>query len=505
MRRRALPGVLVLLAVLVGPGSQVSVLASSPDAGDGLSRFRNQSISWRDCADTSLAASGTECARITVPLDYSRPRGRTIEVTVSRIAAADPVRRRGILQTNPGGPAARGLGMPALLRTVMDPRVAAAYDVIGMDTRGLGESSPVDCGLTRGTWLLHAPGPDRADFDEAVRLSRDDARSCWEREAGTLPHLSTRNIARDIDIVRGVLGERRTSWFGHSYGAILGAVYAQMFPDRVDRMVLDSALAPVDYPLPMVRRQGPANERALDDFGTWAARRHSTYGLGTTPASVRTGVEALIKRAGGAPIRIDGHRITGHELPLLCYLTLVHASANPEFATMLRLLRDAADGEPVVPPPWLRGTLDLMFAGAGTDQARDYAAQLAMICADAAMPRDPEHYRRAVARARTSQPVFGAMTHAPFPCAFWKERPREAPTRIGNTVPALQLHATEDPRTTYAAGLRLHRALRASRLVTVPLRAHTLYANGSNDCVTDAVTTYLLHGTLPSRDTICPT
>ncbi|MFD7550700.1 alpha/beta fold hydrolase [Streptomyces sp. NPDC059816] len=392
MRKSVVLGALVLSVALLGAAAEGSVPATSPGAGDGLDRFRSQAVNWTRCRDASLAASGTECARITVPLDYGRPRGRTIEVAVSRIASTDAARRRGILLTNPGGPAARGLGLPRDLRTVMGPAVTAAYDVVGMDTRGLGESTPVDCGLTRSTWLLHAPGPDRAGFEESVRRSRADARSCWERAADVLPHLSTRNIARDVDVVRGALGERRTSWFGQSYGAFLGASYAQMFPDRVDRLVLDSAPDPAEYPFRMVRRQGLANERALDDFAAWVAPRHRTYGLGATPAAVRT---------------------------------------------------------------------------------------------------------------RAAQPVFGPMTHAPFPCAFWAEEPREPRTVIDNGVPALQIQATGDPRTTYRSGLRMHRALRASRLVTVPARAHTVYASRPNDCVRRTVNTYLVHGTLPARDTVC--
>ncbi|MFD5558680.1 alpha/beta hydrolase [Streptomyces sp. NPDC127068] len=503
MRKSVVLGALVLSVALLGAAAEGSVPATSPGAGDGLDRFRTQDVKWTQCRDTSLAASGTECARVTVPLDYGQPRGRTIEVAVSRIASTDPARRRGILLTNPGGPAARGLGLPRDLRTVMGPAVTAAYDVIGMDTRGLGESTPVDCGLTRSTWLLHAPGPDRAGFEESVRRSRDDARSCRERAADLLPHLSTRNIARDVDIVRGALGERRTSWFGQSYGAFLGATYAQMFPGRVDRLVLDSAPDPAEYPFRMVRRQGLANERALDDFAAWVAPRHRTYGLGATPAAVRAGVEAVVERAGDEPIRVGGHRVGDRELPLLFYVLLVHDTANPEFAGLLRVLRAAAFGKPVAVPGWLQGTLDLVFAGAGTDRAADYAAELAMLCADTAVPRDPEDYWRAVQRTRAAQPVFGPMTHAPFPCAFWAEEPREPRTVVDNGVPALQIQATGDPRTTYRSGLRMHRALRASRLVTVPGRAHTVYASRPNDCVRRTVNTYLVHGTLPARDTVC--
>lgn len=502
MKRAAALGVFALSVVTLATTAGPPVFASSSGGGDGLGRFRNQSVDWAACDDPSLAASGTQCARIRVPLDYGTPEGRTIEVALSRLKSSDPAKRRGILQTNPGGPGVRGLGMPRDLRKVMSPGVAAAYDIIGMDTRGLGRSTPVDCGLTRGTWL-HAPGAGRAGFDRSVRLSRTDARRCWDKHPDVLPHLSTRNIARDADIVRSVLGERRTSLFGQSYGTVLGSTYAQMFPHRVDRLVLDSAPDPAEYPLRMVQRAGPANEKALDDFAAWAAQRHRAYGLGTTPAAVRTSVEAMIEGAAQKPIRVGGHRITDHELPLLLLVSVGDDTVNAEFAGMLRVLRDAADGKPVTVPPGLRGSLNLIFDSAGTDRAADYAAQLGVYCADAAMPHNREYYWRAVERSRESQPVFGPVTHAPLPCAFWKEKPREPLTTIDNTVPALQVQATGDTRTTYESGLRMHRAMRASKLVTVPVRAHTVYAYYPNSCVNRTVNTYLLNGTLPARDTVC--
>ncbi|MGV9316135.1 alpha/beta fold hydrolase [Streptomyces sp. NPDC003691] len=477
---------------------------ASPSSGeDPLDRFRNQAVKWTECADTSLAASGTECARITVPLDYAEPEGRTIEVAISRIEASDPAKRRGIIQSNPGGPGGRGLSLPAQIRAKMTPEVAAAYDVIGMDTRGLGESTPVDCGLNRGTWL-YAPGPGRAGFDESVRLAREDARTCAEKYPGVLPHLSTRNIARDVDIVRSALGERKTSWFGQSYGTVLGAVYAQMFPRNIDRLVLDSAAGPADYhSIEMVRKMGPANEKALDDFARWAAPRHREYRLGTTAAAVRATVEELIRRAGDRPIRIDGHRVTRHELPFVLFGVLTDDIADAEAARTLRVLLDAAAGKPVTVPDTLKLFLDMIFDARGSGRAADYAAQLAVICADAVVPRDPGYYWKAVERSRKSQPVFGPMMNAPLPCAFWKEQPRERPTKIDNKVPALQIQATGDTRTTYESGLQLHRAMRGSKLVTVPARAHALHLYYPNDCVNRTVNDYLLKGTLPARNTVC--
>lgn len=505
MKRTAALGALALSIATLAAAPGTTAPVPSHGAEHALARFRNQPVDWAACKNTSLAESGTECARIVVPLDYREPDGPTIGIAISRMESADPSKRRGILLTNPGGPGVQGLAMPAEVRKVMSPEVAAAYDTIGMDTRGIGESTPLDCGLSRSSWLLYAPGADRAGFDESARLSREDAHKCWDRHPETLPHISTRNIARDADIVRAALGERKASWFGQSYGTVLGSTHAQMFPHNVDRLVLDSAPDPAEYPLTMVRRQGPANEEALDDFARWAAPRHLQYGLGATAAEVRAGVETMIERAARQPILVAGHRITDHELPLLLYVSLTADTANPSFADMVRVLLNAADGKPFTVPAWLQETLDLLFAGAGDDRAADYAAQLAIVCGDAAMPRDLDHYWRAVQRSRRAQPVFGPLTHAPLPCAFWQERPREPLTVIDNQIPALQVQATGDTRTTYGSGLRMHRAMRASRLVTVSARAHTIFVNYPNDCVNRTVNAYLLRGALPARDIFCAT
>ncbi|MFH8618850.1 alpha/beta hydrolase [Streptomyces sp. NPDC017979] len=492
---------LTLATVMTTAGH--TAVASPSTAADGLERFRKQTVNWAECDDPALAASGTECARITVPLDYGKPDGRTLTVAISRIKATDPKKRRGILQSNPGGPGGRGLSLPAEIKAKMTPEVAAAYDVIGMDTRGLGESTPVDCGLTRGMWL-RAPGPDRAGFDESVRQSREDARKCWDKYPDVLPHLSTRNIARDVDVVRSALGERKTSWFGQSYGTVLGAVYAQMFPHRIDRLVLDSAPGPADYhSFEMVQKMGPANEEALDDFARWAAPRDREYGLGTTAATVRATVEGLIRSAGTEPIRVGAHRVTQHDLPLVLFSLITDDTGNADVARALRVLLDAAAGKPITVPPALKQFLDMMFDARGTGRAADYAAQLGVLCADAVMPRDPEYYWKAVERSRTSQPVFGPVTNVPLPCAFWKEKPREQPTKINNKVPALQIQATGDTRTTYESGLRMHRAMRGSKLVTVPARSHAVYLYYPNDCVKRTVNDYLLDGTLPARNTVC--
>ncbi|WP_171168128.1 alpha/beta hydrolase [Streptomyces sp. I05A-00742] len=489
----------VAAATGLTPGAAAKTPASATDV---LDRFRHQPLHWTACKDDDLTRKGTECATLKVPLDYSEPGGRTLDLAISRIRSADPAKRRGILQTNPGGPGDRGLGTPADLRARMTPDVAAAYDIIGMDTRGLGASSPLDCGLTRSTWLWSV-GRDRAGFEESLRLAKNDADACWKKYPDVLPHISTRNIARDMDLVRSVLGQRTTSFFGESYGTVLGATYAQMFPARVDRLVLDSAPDPAKYWMRMQQDMGPANERALDDFAAWAARHHGTYHLGATPSAVRAAVEGLIRRAEAEPIRIAGFRLDDRMLPTIFYVFGTDEADNDKYAVAVRQLLDAADGKPVEASDELRQVLTAMLRPQGTGTHVDLGGTLAIICGDVTTPRDPRWYRNAVERARPTQPVFGPMLNGPMPCAFWKANPREKWTEISNNVPALQLQNTGDTRTTYEEGLAMHHRMRGSRLVTVPVRNHLVYDSSYSPCAKKAVNDYLLDGTLPRKDVTC--
>ncbi|MFB7124243.1 alpha/beta hydrolase [Kitasatospora sp. NPDC056273] len=487
-------------AAVLGAAAPASPASSASPAADPLERFHRQPLAWSACQEPQLAAAGAECAALTVPLDYREPRGRTLSLAVSRIRSADPAKRRGILQTNPGGPGERGLDMPAALREQLAPGTAAAYDLVGMDPRGVGAGGP-NCGLTRGTWL-RSTGTGQAGFEQAWRLAKADADACWSKYPDLLPHLTTRNTARDVDVLRAALGEQRTSFFGQSYGAMLGAVYAQLFPRRVDRLVLDSALDPARYGIGVFQDMGGANERALDNFAAWAAPRDAAHHLGATPAAVRSTVEGLVRRAEAAPIAVDGYRLDGALLPVLLAVFQSDDRDSAEYADALRQLLDAADGRPVQAGPALHQLLTMLLAP-GPEAGAGLSSTVAIVCDDVAMPRSAAWYRDAVEHSRATEPVFGPVYNGPVPCASWRGAPLEPPVEVRNTVPALQLHATGDTHAPYQGALALHTRLPGSRLVTVPGRVHTLTLNGYSPCANAAVDTYLSTGALPAADTVC--
>ncbi|WP_194814203.1 alpha/beta hydrolase [Nocardia sp. XZ_19_385] len=488
MLRRAIVSA-ALFASVLAPGSAAA-------ADTGLDRFYDQALDWKPCGTADLDDAGAQCADVTVPLDYADPQGRTITVTISRLAATDPARRRGIMLSNPGGPGGPGLNMQLAFRPDYSPDVLAQYDLIGMDPRGVGRSTPITC-----RWPvagLRSAGADAADYAESVATQADLAQRCRDTTGAALPYFNTRNTARDMDVIRAALGEQRISYLGGSYGTYLGAVFIQMFPERSDRMVLDSAVDPRRYGDAMLRDMGPANESALDAWADWTAERDGEYRLGTDRGRVRAAVTTLIERAHRQPIRIGAHQVDDEVLPALLFDLVANPKTYGVLAAHLRQLTDAADGLPVPPSPELDEALNGRLAGQPDD-----AQTWAIMCNDVPAPRDPLGYWNAIEASRSTLPVFGPFVHNIRPCAFWAD-PIETPTDVHNASPALILQATGDPRTVYESGLALHRAMPGSRLITVPdQRIHGVF--GTVPCATAATNTYLADGVLPERDFTCET
>lgn len=459
--------------------------------------YYGQELRWEPCATPSVTTPGLECANVLVPLDYRDPDGRTLTVAISRAPATDPARRRGILLSNPGGPGASGLDSPSLLGDVLEPEVRAQYDLIGMDPRGVGASdAPPRCGWRVGE-AIRSAGPSGSGFGEEVALAAESAAACLDTDPGKLRFLTTRNTARDMDLIRAVLGEEKLSFFGLSYGTYLGAVFTQMFPERTDRMVLDSAIDPDRYWTGLVQDWGAADEIALDDWAAWAAERHSTYRLGQTAAEVRDTVEALYQHVARRPVVVDGYPVDDRLFPFLLHNLLRSFQVNATLAATVRDIADAAAGKTESSPE--SGLSDLLAALSTGENS----ALMVIACGDTEAPRDPQWYRRRIEDTAGTQPVFGALANNIGPCAFWP-RPVEPPTTVRNAVPVLITQAAGDPRTPYAHAVNLHRYLTASRLVTLrDTRIHLTFRPGLSACVGNAINGYFRDGRLPPADIEC--
>lgn len=494
MRRSVLP-IAALLAML---GVAACGTESEP-AGEPMERYTGQRLDWKGCDDPGLDGVGAQCADVTVPVNYAEPQGKTMTVAISRMTATDPAQRRGIMMGNPGGPGGAGLDQMVELSKAMTPDVRARYDLIGMDPRGVGRSSAVNCHWPTG-FGLRSGGNDAASYARNVAIQTDLAARCVAAEGERLPQISTRNTARDMDIVRGLLGEERINYFGTSYGTYLGAVYAQMFPQRADRFVLDSSVDPYRYgPVGMVQDMGPANEAAFDLWADFTAARDSEYRLGATREAVRATVTDLIRRAGDHPIRYGSFDIDDQTLPLLVFTKVDDPRKYPELAETVRQLADAATGATVQPIAETDAALRVLLHA----EPRDVSPQMAVMCGDAAAPHDPAWYWSNIEAARPTLPIFGALTNNLTPCVGWPA-PAEPLTVIDNSHPILIVQATGDTRTTYGSAQAMHRALTGSRMVTLDnVAIHSVFGNYPNKCADAAVNTYFRDGTLPAADLTC--
>ncbi|MFF2902283.1 alpha/beta hydrolase [Streptomyces sp. NPDC057966] len=483
--------------------------AAAATAPDRLARFHDQHVDWHTCAlgpddkpGQALDAAGADCADITVPLDYTDPGGRTITVAVSRLKATDTDHRVGPLLLNDGGPAGPSLHMPLTESQVMG-EVADRYDLIGMDPRFVGRSTPLDCGWDLGSAFLRSAGADPAAYREEVAVARELAGRCQRAHGDVLPYVTTRNTARDMDVIRAALGAETLSYLGYSYGSYLGEVYSQLFPGRTDRMVLDGVNSPEYYNQTLLRGAEAANEGALRAWASWAAARHATYGLGATRGRVLATVEHILGAAAKEPLRIGkAYLLDEHVLPSVFIGGLGSDldERRADLAETVSLLARAADRKPVEPSEELAGQLEFLLTGTGSAASSQMTA---IICGDVAERRGVDSYWRTVEKSRERFPLAGPLAGNITPCEFW-DRPVEAPTVLDNDVPALLVNATDDPRTLYAGAEAMHEQWPSSRLLTVKgARQHGLYGEYGNACVDQRVNAYLRTGRLPAHDPTC--
>ncbi|PNG22740.1 alpha/beta hydrolase [Streptomyces cahuitamycinicus] len=472
--------------------------ATASAAENSLRPYLQQKPAWHRC-DTELPAS-LQCATIKVPLDYGRPGGKKLDLAISRMKTSTEKERRGVLLLNPGGPGGPGVDMPQYMADELPKAVKNKYDLVGFDPRGIGQSSPVGCGLTSDERNWERPYKAET-FTKDVKWARTVAEKCDKKQGDKLRHITTRNTARDMDVIRAVLGEKKISYLGYSYGTYLGAVYTQMFPKRTDRFVLDSAVDPARIWRGMIQVWAEGAEPAFTRWTEWTAARHATYKLGRTPEAVRKTFYGLVAQADRKPIDLDGTLLTGddirHSLRGMFFGTRDAAEAVAELKKAAAGAPPSADRELKTPEP-----VPPSF-GRSVPEDNGDAGFWAVVCADTrAWPRDPEQYRKDAIRDKARYPLYGDFASHIKPCAFWKKNGSEPATRIGNKVRALILQNEWDSQTPLTSGQGLRRAMKGSKMVTVAGGVgHGIY--GTKSCADKTATTYLTTGKLPTKDLTC--
>ncbi|MFC9823460.1 alpha/beta hydrolase [Streptomyces erythrochromogenes] len=500
-------GALVAGVVTAAPATAHDIRPTHVSAVDQGTRIAAEraaaaGIDWRDCpADTGLTAP-VQCGRVTVPLDYAQPDGRTITLTVDRIAnTGGPAERQGALLHNPGGPGASGLLFPTQVSNG-DPiwaRAARAYDFVGFDPRGVGYSGLFSCqdpGEFAGT-----PKPDPVPHSEADKtaqrkLARSYAEGCRIRGGDLLPFLSTENTARDLEVIRAALGEKQLNYVGVSYGGYLGAVYATLFPRHVRRMIADSSVDPsrakLGYRANLEQNLG--FQRRWQDWTAWVARHDATYHLGDTAAAVQAGWEKLRADVKAHPL---GGTVGPAELTTLFQNALYYDTV---WAPLASIWSSHRVGD------------DTLLVAAATQATNAIAAEnanavyTAVGCNDNAWPIDWTTWDRDATRLHRQAPFMTwANTWKNLPCATWPIR-TNTPVDVrsgGGLPPVLIVHSTRDAAAPYSGAVELHNRLEGSRLITNSDAGSHGVTDLVNPCVNQRVDAYLLTGRLDSRNVVC--
>lgn len=464
-----------------------------PTTGPLLTRFYDQKVSWRDCRE------GFRCTQVEVPLDYAHPDGKTIMLAVNRLPARGD--RLGALLVNPGGPGVSGVGYARDADSTISDAVRRRYDIVGFDPRGVGQSAPIRC-LTdkQSDRFLAADGsPDDAgEESRLVRLSRQLGARCAARNGALLAHVSTRDAARDMDVLRAVVGDAKLNFLGKSYGTYLGAIYADMFPDNVGRFVLDGVVDPGADPVEQARAQAVSFETALDAFVDDCLRRRNCPLSGSRSAALSQ-VSAVLEAADRSPLKAA--RPVGQSLAMLGVGYALYVKGL--WPILREGLGEARKG---------RGDLLLLLADNYTARSPKghYSSNVndvifAVSCLDHRESADLAAFRdRAAAFAKVA-PRFGAyVAWSSLPCGFWPFPAQAEPgsVRATGAAPILVVGTTRDPATPYASAQHLARELDSARLLTYDGDGHTAYRHGSG-CIDNAVDDYLLEGRLPRKGTLC--
>ena len=503
--RHTLVALSATIACAVAPaaaGASPGVLAEAGPARG--TKAPAQRLAWKPCGK----APNVTCATVRVPRDYERPQAATLSVFVAKSPATDPAHRIGSLFVNPGGPGASVADALEEQGASYLRALNARFDIIAMDPRGVGQSTPaIDCAAnqeTAGIYSQPFTTPDNLDvFGLAGKAVRYGAR-CVQLNRDVLRDVSTANVARDMDLLRAALGERQITYVGFSYGTFLGATYARLFPSSYRAMVLDGPVdadAYINDPMRLLSAQSTGFERALGRFFEACARDQaacSDFG-GDDP---RDAYDALLSRLDASPVALaDGRVVDGDDARAATMLAL-YSKGSWSFLGVALADLQRGDGS------WMRFAADL-FYGRNADgsyaPAQDRYFTIGAL--EQAFPRDVGTSLRAGRRSWDEHEHFWwnngylELNYGLYPVR--SDDAFSGPFQIAPSSPTpLVVATTYDPATPYRGAQNLVRDLGNARLLTQRGDGHTAYGLNSA-CINRAVEAYVERVALPPPGSSC--
>ncbi|PKY96230.1 alpha/beta hydrolase [Actinomyces naeslundii] len=557
-RRRVVAGVLAAVAgVCLGVGAGVvpavavpgpvvaaPAVAAKAAVPEGLESFYSQKVEWYDCGATggmerSAQRTGFQCAKVKVPLDYSKPDGQTIEVAMKKHLATGSV-RQGSLFANPGGPGYSGVAMVENNEVQFSPDVNASFDIISFDPRGVGDSTPITCDVLGGALPAGAaqaamgaddplPGsiaadaagadptpfpdaegpaagevtPDGAGFktliDEITKNFKQEEAQCAAstKPAGLLDHVDTISVARDLDVLRALSGDEKLNYLGFSYGTYLGAHYAELFPANTGHMVFDGA---VDPSLSLDERAAGQAKGFETSLRTYVKQCQAGQ---TGPSCPLTGsvdagtqqIRDLIASADKTPLKTSDPNVTvdGGTITVVVRRLLY---ASEYWNALTYALGQAITQQDGSSFQTLYGPTTT-----GVSAPTFYAVN----CLDIPVQGDMTSWEQEYQQILQSSPTFGvSLSNQDARCQAWGHNGtrKPAPIHAKGAAPILVVGTTGDPATPYAWSKALAEQLDSGQLLTWEGDGHTAYGR-SGACVRRAIDGYLIGGTMPKPGATC--
>ncbi|CAM5671329.1 Alpha/beta hydrolase OS=Streptomyces alboniger OX=132473 GN=CP975_19400 PE=3 SV=1 [Streptomyces alboniger] len=488
-----------------GSTADASLVAALPESTPAeLAPYYDQKLSWRACG-----VEGFECASMKAPLDYDAPAKGDIKLAVARKQATKKRGRIGSLLVNPGGPGGSAIGYLQSYAALGYPEaVRAHYDMVAVDPRGVARSEPVTCldGKGMDTYTQTDVTPDDQRETKALRASFERfADGCEKRSKKILPHVSTVEAARDMDVLRAALGDDKLSYVGASYGTFLGATYAGLYPKRVGRLVLDGAMDPSLSARRMNRDQTAGFETAFQSFAKDCVGRGGECpigggGTGQAGRRLKSFFDALDREplsTGDA----SGRKLSEALATTGVIAAMYDEGAWPQLRDALASAIEHKDGA---------GLLALSDSYYERNSEGEYAnlmfANAAVNCLD--LPpafTTPGQVKKVLPDFEKASPVFGeGLAWSSLNCAYWPVKATGEPHRIEakGAAPIVVAGTTRDPATPYRWAEALASQLSSARLLTYEGDGHTAYGRGS-ECVDSTINAYLLKGTPPAEGKRC--
>ncbi|MDL9981033.1 alpha/beta hydrolase [Microbacterium sp. ASV49] len=481
-----------------GPTTGVTASPDTEGVAADLLPFYGQKVEWKGCG------KGMDCATVKVPLDWSHPTKGDVKISVIRHSAPSAT-RIGSLLTNPGGPGASGVSFVRdSLSAVVDPTIEKAYDVIGFDPRGVGGSTSVACydAKSMDSYLFDIPTGTRGSAAwnaQQAAANKGFANACDRNSAGMLQYITTDNAARDMDVLRAVLGEKKLDYLGYSYGTFLGATYAKLFPKRVGRFVLDGAIDPSVSELDVSTTQALGFESALRAYMADCLKQNNCPFRGTTDDAMAD-LGTLLASVDAKPLKNSDGRYLGADSLMTAIVAALYSQDSWPYLT--QALSDTLSGDASTAFQLVDFYYNRNANGTYSDNSTE--AFNAYNCMDY-----PDDFTQAEKDAASALVKAKAPTIAPYwvftsPCDSWAYPASGVREKIAaeGAAPIVVVGTTNDPATPYAWSVSLAKQLSSGVLVTRVGEGHTGYNKG-NTCVDSAIDEYLLKGTPPENGLRC--